>query len=73
MADIVNLRNFRKQRARTEKEKRAEENRILHGTPSGDKKRIREEKRRMDAAVEAHRLDGTEKPAPNDGKIEPDA
>jgi hypothetical protein len=73
MADIVNLRNFRKQRARSEKERRAEENRILHGTPSGERKRVRQEKRKQDAAVDAHRLAGTEKPDRDAGNGEPDA
>ena len=33
MAEIVNLNKFRKAKARTEKEKRAQANRVLHGTP----------------------------------------
>ena len=33
MSDIVNLNKFRKARARKDKEKRAEQNRVVFGTP----------------------------------------
>lgn len=36
-ADIVNLRQFRKTKARTEKEKLAEQNRIDHGRTKAEK------------------------------------
>lgn len=39
MAEVVNLRQFRKARARAEKEARAEENRIRHGRTKGEKLR----------------------------------
>jgi hypothetical protein len=41
MADIVNLRHARKQRARTEKERLAERNRALHGRSKADRDRDR--------------------------------
>ncbi|WP_454849854.1 DUF4169 family protein [Rhizobium binxianense] len=37
-AEIVNLRQFRKQQARSEKEKRAEQNRISFGRTRDEKK-----------------------------------
>ena len=33
MADLINLRNARKQKAKAEKDKTAQANRVLHGTP----------------------------------------
>ena len=36
--DVVNLRQFRKQRARTEKDKRAEQNRISFGRTKAEKR-----------------------------------
>ena len=39
MAEVVNLRQFRKARARAEKEAQAEENRIRHGRTKGEKLR----------------------------------
>ncbi|TDK36816.1 DUF4169 family protein [Rhizobium deserti] len=36
-ADIVNLRQFRKGRLRSDKEKQAEQNRLLHGRTKAEK------------------------------------
>ncbi|WP_320200428.1 DUF4169 family protein [Agrobacterium sp. rho-13.3] len=36
--DVVNLRQFRKQKARTEKEKQAEQNRLTFGRTKTEKK-----------------------------------
>ena len=36
--DVVNLRQFRKQKARTEKEKTAEQNRVTFGRTKSEKK-----------------------------------
>lgn len=41
MADIVNLRQARKQKARAEKERLAEQNRTLHGRSRTDRERDR--------------------------------
>ena len=57
MADIVNLRRFRKAKARAEKEKSAEANRQLHGLTrdaKADAKRVQDEAKRH---VDGHRLD----------------
>lgn len=57
-ADIVNLRQFRKQNARTEKERHAEENRIRFGRTKAEKqltKALNEQERRK---LDAGRLEG---------------
>ncbi|AZO46451.1 MAG: DUF4169 family protein [Mesorhizobium sp.] len=41
MGDVVNLRQVRKQKARTEKERQAGENRALHGRSKADRDRDR--------------------------------
>ncbi|TPL90669.1 DUF4169 family protein [Mesorhizobium sp. B2-3-13] len=41
MADIVNLRQLRKQKARAEKEQMASQNRALHGRTKAEKQRDR--------------------------------
>lgn len=59
-ADIVNLRQFRKQNARTEKERQAEENRIRFGRTKAEKqltKALNEQERRK---LDAGRIEGKE-------------
>ena len=53
MADIINLRQFRKAREKAAKDARATENRIVFGRPK--KTKTLAEKR---AAIDADRLDG---------------
>lgn len=55
MADIVNLRQARKQKARATKEKAAEENRAIHGRSKAEKQRDREAAERSDAFLAGHR------------------
>ena len=57
MAEVVNLRRARKQKARAEKEKDAEVNRIRFGTPKSQEKvnSARSEKERAD--LEGKKLD----------------
>jgi len=52
MGEIVNLRMIRKRRARAEKERLAEENRLRHG-----RTRAEREKERLGMAIEAARLE----------------
>lgn len=58
MAEIINLRQARKARAKAEKEAQAETNRVQHGTPKLlrelNKTRTEKEARELDA----HRIDG---------------
>jgi hypothetical protein len=57
MAEIVNLRRARKQKARTAKERQASLNRVRFGTPKSEQKvnSARSEKERAD--LEAKKLD----------------
>jgi hypothetical protein len=57
LADIVNLRQVRKAKARVEKEKTAEANRRLHGMTKAERKKAADERHRLDLHVEAHRRD----------------
>jgi hypothetical protein len=57
MAEIVNLRRLKKQKARAEKEKDAEVNRVRFGTPKSEQRvnSARSEKARTD--LEGKKLD----------------
>jgi len=57
MAEIINLNRARKAKAKAEKVQKAEENRVLHGTPKHLKKlgKARDEKARRD--LDAHKKD----------------
>jgi Domain of unknown function (DUF4169) len=57
VADIVNLRQVRKQKARAAKETVAEQNRALHGRPKGEKLYDRKVGESADAFLEGHRRD----------------
>ena len=55
-ADIVNLNRFRKARARDDKAKQAEENRVTFGRSKAEKQQAA-----ADAALTAKRLDGVKR------------
>lgn len=55
MADIVNLRQARKQKARDEKLRVAEQNRALHGRSKAEKERDRMIADKSDKFVAGHR------------------
>lgn len=57
MAYTVNLRRFRKQKARAEKQQAAEQNRALHGRSKAERQRDRSEKAAALAFIEGHRRD----------------
>ncbi|KXF76847.1 hypothetical protein ATN84_12600 [Paramesorhizobium deserti] len=57
MSDIVNLRQFKKRKARDEKEKAAAENRIRHGRTGAEKKFEREQARKTGEFLDRNRLD----------------
>ncbi|MBE1709125.1 MULTISPECIES: DUF4169 family protein [Mesorhizobium] len=57
MADIVNLRQARKQKARDEKTRVAEQNRALHGRSKAEKHRDRLNADKAEKFVAGHRLD----------------
>jgi ribosomal protein S2 len=55
VADIVNLRQVRKARARVERETKAEENRRLHGMTKAEREKIADERRRLEQHLGGHR------------------
>lgn len=55
MAEIINLRNARKQKARAEKEQQADQNRALFGRTKGEKLKQAAEKRLADGKIDAHK------------------
>ncbi|ODT68519.1 MAG: DUF4169 domain-containing protein [Pelagibacterium sp. SCN 63-23] len=57
MADIVNLRTFRKQKVRSGKEAEAEANRLKFGRTKAEKQREALEKARAEKHVEGHKRD----------------
>ncbi|HET7086549.1 MAG TPA: DUF4169 family protein [Rhizomicrobium sp.] len=57
MAEIVNLNRARKAKARSEKEKTAGANRVLHGTPKHLRKLSEARKDKAEQRLSAHRLD----------------
>ena len=57
MADIINLRRARKDKARADKEARAAENRIRFGRTKDEKLLVEARERLAERRVEAHRRD----------------
>lgn len=56
-ADVVNLRQYRKQKARAAKEAQAAENRVRHGRTAGDKRRQARDQERANKLWSGTRLD----------------
>ena len=61
--DVVNLRQFRKQKARSEKDKQAEQNRIAFGRTKAEKTLTRALNDKAEKALDQGRLE-----RPGDGK-----
>jgi hypothetical protein len=59
-ADVVNLRQFRKTKARAEKEKAAEQNRILHGRTKAEKNLTRALRDKAEKALDQGKLEKPE-------------
>ena len=57
MAEIVNLRRARKAKARSEKDKTAQANRVAHGTPKALRNLAELRKGKADQALSGHRLE----------------
>ena len=64
MADIVNLRQARKQKARDEKVRVAEQNRALHGRSKAEKQRDRLIADKSAKFVAGHRREKPGEPSP---------
>lgn len=60
MAEIVNLNRARKAKAKAEKQKTAETNRVLHGTPKALRKLEETRKDKADQTLSGHRLENDE-------------
>ena len=57
MAEIVNLRRARKAKDKSEKEKTAEANRVLHGTPKTLRNLQKARKNKADQRLTGHKLE----------------
>ena len=57
MVEIVNLNRARKARTKAEKEKTAEANRLLHGTPKAVRNLQKARKDKTDQGLSGHKLD----------------
>jgi len=57
MAELINLKRARKAKAKAEKEKTSEANRVLHGTPKALRNLEQTRKDKADQALSGHRLD----------------
>ena len=62
MAEIINLRQARKQKARAEKEARADQNRVAFGRTKAEKNLTKAEQDLAKSRLEAHKRDPGETP-----------
>ena len=62
MGEIVNLRQFRKQKARAEAEKTAEQNRASFGRTKAEKKLSQAEQDLAKSRLDSHQRDDNEQP-----------
>lgn len=62
MAEIINLRQARKQKARAEKEARAEQNRFAFGRTKAEKELTKAERDMAQRRLDAHKRDDDETP-----------
>lgn len=58
--DVVNLRQFRKQKARSDKERQAEQNRIAHGRTKAEKTLTRALNEKAEKALDQGRIEKPE-------------
>jgi hypothetical protein len=60
MGDVINLNRYRKARARAEKERLAEANRVRHGRTRSEKDGVQREHDRQTAELDGKRLDSAD-------------
>ncbi|MBO9629383.1 DUF4169 family protein [Shinella sp.] len=60
--DVVNLRQFRKQKARSDKEKQAEQNRLTFGRTKAEKTLTRALNEKAEKTLDQGRLEQSERP-----------
>jgi len=65
MAEIVNLRQARKRKARVEKERISSENRVLHGRSKAERRQAEALSEKSASFIEGHRRE------PKDGGSDP--
>lgn len=58
MADLINLRRARKAKARADKDKTAQANRVAHGTPKALRKLEEARREKELSRLDAKKLDG---------------
>jgi hypothetical protein len=61
MGTVVNLNKYRKKKAKADREKRADQNRRLHGRTTAERTRDELAKQRLERAVDGARLDGAKR------------
>ncbi|MBL4748584.1 MAG: DUF4169 family protein [Magnetovibrio sp.] len=59
MANIINLNQFRKAKARTDKAKTAENNRVIFGQPKTEKNQNQRERRAHDRDLDGKKITDT--------------
>lgn len=64
MAEIINLRQARKQKARAEAGKTAEQNRISFGRTKAERKLTEAERDKAARHIDGHKLDRDDEPEP---------
>ncbi|WP_193335939.1 DUF4169 family protein [Devosia beringensis] len=64
MAEIINLRKVRKQKARSAKDAQAEQNRISFGRTKAEKQLSAAEKALADKRIDGHRRDDKDQETP---------
>lgn len=65
MSEIVNLRQFKKTKARASKEKEAEQNRVLFGRTKAEKNLAQAENRKAENFLTNNKLESRDKPDDN--------
>lgn len=66
MADVVNLRMARKRKARDEREREADRNRMLHGRSKAEQRKTATEQERAERFVDGHRRQTPQPPGDAD-------
>ena len=61
MAELINLRRARKAKARSEKNKTAQANRVAHGTPKALRNLAGARKDKAEQALSGHKLEDDQK------------
>ena len=60
MTEVINLKQVRKAKSRTEKDKKAEENRRIHGRTKAQKQKEEQEAERLSRHLDGHKREPDE-------------